>query len=585
MADYTNRGEYRSPRARRVYKAPKKKKTEGEKLEESGQYLKDPETEVDTSQPLQSSTNPLDSLFIDKKKFRKDVRQKKIRDLSERPGTESEGQAAKDMLRDKTQLPDFGKYAMELTGKDIQEIEQLGVLQRRQQDKEKYSKTDQLIREGKLDEVHQQHPDINRKALYDMSIGFADQLVELKSDWEAFKLGAKTGAGIGFFLPDGPFMVAGEGVGALVGGTTAVALKNWTDFKLKTTFARGAKWIANKITGKPEQVLVGPDGNYFSMQDFFDDVDNHFNNAKPLQMSGSNATSGFGSTIPTPKPSQVTTVTRKLLNEKVLIGKNRTFDYNAFKGLFTGDKRGRLLEQWMQTTPGFKIKNWNKHRKNLVDVFESIYGDVMKAKNITRRQIQIDHLVTLRSTMPVYDGVAFGSPLWTKIQQKLLRSKNKYKPGNTLDNLDALDPGSHISKTNFFNAKFGKDGEKFFTNKRLSFMKKSEANRMKVLEDWLKIQDEGTEILSQAKTVWETLYKSGTELPENLITKLADIKIGEYSHPELKKIITEIIETGGKPGPKTQLSTFIDQSIKSQRRDGGKYYQPTLDPKGGTFIK
>ena len=130
------------------------------------------------------------------------------------------------------------------------------------------------------------------------------------------------------------------------------------------------------------------------------------NSAKPLQMTGSGGGifKGFGQNFVPPNPSEVSNVTKKLLNENVLVGPKRTFDYNAFRALFTGNKRGRLLEQWMQTTPHFKIPNWKTHRQELVDVFESIYGDVMQLKGIPRSQIQIDHLVTLRSTMPIYDG-------------------------------------------------------------------------------------------------------------------------------------------------------------------------------------
>ena len=247
----------------------------------------------------------------------------------------------------------------------------------------------------------------------------------------------------------------------------------------------------------------------------------------------------FGQTFVPPNPSEIHKVTQKLLNENVLYGKERRFNYNAFKGLYTGkggSKKARQLEILMQTTPHSKIPNWNTHRQGLVDVFESLYGDVMSLKGITRKRIHIDHLVTLRSTMPIYDDVAFGSPLWNQIQETLLNSKKKYKPGNTLDNLNALDPGSHTVKTNFFNDRLGKDGELFFTKKRIAYMKKSDANRMEVLNDFIAIQDEGTEILNEATQVWETIYKPGTVLPQQIVEKLAKIPVGKYSHPELKNL-------------------------------------------------
>ena len=268
---------------------------------------------------------------------------------------------------------------------------------------------------------------------------------------------------------------------------------------------------------------------------------------------------------------------KKLLNENVLYGKDRRFNYNAFKGLYTGkggSKKARQLEILMQTTPHTKIPNWNTHRQGLVDVFESLYGDVMSLKKIPRSRIHIDHLVTLRSTMPIYDDVAFGSPLWNNIQETLLNSKKKYKPGNTLDNLNALDPGSHTVKTNFFNDRIGKDGSKFFTKEKVAFMKKSDANRLKVLKEFIEIQDEGTEILNQATKVWEDLYHPGAALPKQIVEKLSKIPIGKYSHPELKnldelkKIINDIVTS--------ESETVIKNINKGYKQLSDRIQNPNL---------
>ena len=80
------------------------KETEGQKLEKSGQYLKDPETEVDTSQPLESRM-----FDIDPKKHKTQQKQKKIRGIAEEGATEGERQAGRGKLKDQTQLPKFFK--------------------------------------------------------------------------------------------------------------------------------------------------------------------------------------------------------------------------------------------------------------------------------------------------------------------------------------------------------------------------------------------------------------------------------------------------------------------------------------------
>ena len=217
----------------------------------------------------------------------------------------------------------------------------------------------------------------------------------------------------------------------------------------------------------------------------------------------------------------------KLLNDNVLYGPNRKFNYNAFKALYTGKNKARQIEVLMQTTPFSKIPNWKNFRRELVDVYESLYGDVMKIKKLIRDDIDIDHLVTLRSTMPIYNNVEFGSDLWVKIQQRFLQ-KN-YQPGNTIANLNALSPEVHQVKTNFFNKTLGKDGSKFFNKKipykggfirRKDYMKLSDENRLEILDQLIRRIDEGTRVLDEARTVWKLLYAKGEVMPEALVERI-----------------------------------------------------------------
>ena len=105
MPNHYDDGEYKgSEHATDVFKAPPKKETEGEKLQKSGEYLKDPETEVDTSQPLEASGMPPE---IDPQKHKAQQKQKKIRTIAEEGSTEGERLAGQGKLKDQTQLPNF----------------------------------------------------------------------------------------------------------------------------------------------------------------------------------------------------------------------------------------------------------------------------------------------------------------------------------------------------------------------------------------------------------------------------------------------------------------------------------------------
>ncbi len=132
-----NDEEYRSPRASKQYTSPKnkrKRKTKGQQLEESGEYLQDPETQ-DTSKPLESRM-----FDIDPKKHKEKQRQKKIEDLSKRPGTSAEGEAAKRKLKRPEDLPNF----LQVTDPQAEELAEYDRLMRESKDLEGQERIDKI---------------------------------------------------------------------------------------------------------------------------------------------------------------------------------------------------------------------------------------------------------------------------------------------------------------------------------------------------------------------------------------------------------------------------------------------------------
>ena len=100
--------EYRDKKINEKYKRINNptRPTEGQLLGESGEYLKDPETEEDISKPLQIKGMPP---AIDPEEHKRLQKQKKIRGIAEGGATEGERQAGKGKLKDQTQLPKFFK--------------------------------------------------------------------------------------------------------------------------------------------------------------------------------------------------------------------------------------------------------------------------------------------------------------------------------------------------------------------------------------------------------------------------------------------------------------------------------------------
>lgn len=112
MPNHYDDGEYKgSEHATDVFKAPPKKETEGEKLQKSGEYLKDPETEVDTSQPLEASGMPPELGTWDPNKARRD---KKINERAQSGQQGADIAKKKQTPQQKVNLPPF----MEASGPD-----------------------------------------------------------------------------------------------------------------------------------------------------------------------------------------------------------------------------------------------------------------------------------------------------------------------------------------------------------------------------------------------------------------------------------------------------------------------------------
>ena len=543
---------------------------------EEGDYLQDPEAPYDFNQAMEMAENYLASQGmppeIDPKKHRQNQRQEKIRDLSERPGTSAEGEAAKKKLKRPEDLPNFLQSA------------EMGEIYSR--DKELYGEFDRLVEEANNSSGR------DKAALLQRAGRIRKQIETGVDPMTIGELGYKVAETLlpdprnpvemGEFALDAYLAVQSGGV---LPAAKILAKKTIGKKLFREVWERGAKILAG---GKYGDELVDA-GTGMTMR-----MDEVPTTRYEMTSSGGGLSRGF-SHVP-PNPSEIYKVNQKLLNSS-LLGPGQKFNHAAFKALLESD-RGRTISILFQTTPHAKIPNWAAHRKGLVDVFEGLYGDVMSKLKISRSDIDIDHLFTLQQSMPIYDNVAYGSDLWNSLQRTMLH--RKYQPGNTIANLNALDPGTHKVKTAFFNKLHGKNGERFFTRKRMKAIQNNPEERMKLLNKYLDEQDKGRKILENGQKVWETLYKPGTIMPDDLVEALADIPLDEFSHPTLKGIIKEIVEdeaaryalkvsqgqeallkairTGKTPRvtKKNKLPTQkqIDKAIK----DAGTSYQPTLDP-------
>ena len=199
----------------------------------------------------------------------------------------------------------------------------------------------------------------------------------------------------------------------------------------------------------------------------------------------------------------------------------------------------------------------------------------------TGNKLTVDHVAQIRATLPFYNGVAVKD--FPKVR-KILESVGIYG-GHNPKNLRGLPFDVHAIKSRFWIDQVGADGSKFFAGKNLNSWKPLE----KAAKEFSKVQAASTKLVD---TLMEQIKITRTNIDqEDLINALSKVELNPSNYnltdfnDMAQEILTQIAVAGSKPGRKKQLGTILDKSIKAGRRDKNRYYQPTLDPEGGTFMK
>jgi len=275
-----------------------------------------------------------------------------------------------------------------------------------------------------------------------------------------------------------------------------------------------------------------------------------------------------------PDATQSYKINQKLLNNSVL--KDGTFSTELYEKGKTDSQWGRMIGINYQTNPNTRV-GWEKTKRELRHTWEGLYGAAMKTKGYTTSDIQIEHLFTVQQSMPIYEGVRFGSDLYNQIQARILR--RGYDPGNTDRNLMAILPHLHQQKTNYFNALHGKDGRGFFTEDMIKrFAAGDNEFRFEMLDKYLDEVDMGKKILDDAIEVYDSLNVERAYMPEEIAERLGKLELNEYSAPELKKIFSDMEAEGFKLNPKESAKAEAAEiKAEKQAADAKAKKQKQLD--------
>jgi hypothetical protein len=275
-----------------------------------------------------------------------------------------------------------------------------------------------------------------------------------------------------------------------------------------------------------------------------------------------------------PDATQSYKINQKLLNDAVL--KDGNFSIEAYENGKVNEGWARKIGINYQTNPNTRV-GWEKNKRELRHAWEGMYGTTMQKLGYKTEDIQIEHIFTLQQSMPIYEGVRFGSDLYNQIQRRILR--RGYDPGNTERNLMAILPHLHQQKTNYFNALHGKDGRGFFTEDMIKrFAAGDNEFRFEMLDKYLDEIDQGKKILDDAIEVFDSLNVERGYMPEEIAERLGKIELNRYSAPELKKIFSDMEAEGFKLNPKESAKAEAAEiKTEKQAADAKAKKQKQLD--------
>ena len=500
---------YRDKKINEEYKRRNnpKRPTEGELLRESGGYLKDPETEIDTSQPLQSSTNPLDDLTINKGKFRDDARQKKIRDLSEKPGTEAEGQAARRKLKDQTDLPQF----FQVTDPQAEELSEYD---------EKMRQAGELSGQEKIEAIkkaNRSRPDWAAK-----SAEFLSEVWEDTKEWkEWYRPGANLGAlgarGLEAFFTfesDDIQSLSWEALDKLLGtkGIGMSIIKEIPIIKdqVLPVLARRLSIINKSLNRKASWIK----GDLQPALATVDEGTGNFKTYEPLQMSGTGGTNPM-------RGDKVPQQARMYFSKSGLRG--GVFDLKKWRQAGSDRNVMELFQtRWDQVAyREMPHKQFTSTRKRLIKPFLKEYAPYLKKFNIDPSTIELHHIFGLNLSAPLYDGLRYGSKEWEEMTTLL--NKQGLFPGAPATEVAkksnlmlALEEPHDLLHNQFFKDTIGVKGEKFFTPERMKILHSGPDGRKQIAKEYAKHVKKGEVLIKRAMDQIQATFGASNISPEKL---------------------------------------------------------------------
>ena len=551
--------EYKSPNAGKVFKAPTPEETAGQKLEKSGEYLKNPETEVDTSQPLESkkmdeiyAKDKAENLGKDKAIKASDKAWKKG-NLTDRERIEQLLQAPKEVDQDT------------ITPTQPMSLKQtIGTLSNRQYRSD-------LINSGEA--VFNNPLDLMDAAIgtgLDKVVGVHDERMKIVEP--ATNINPLLGLAADLVTPSASDLLFGAGT-----INRAIQKTKKVDWKIANALLDDVFSEANSLfkrTFRKNQLIYETGGN----------VQN--NTVFKAVGSGGGGGGRIKQTELKIEPFMSNTYQRNTLTKMKEFGMGdgtfRMKTYDANKARFAKTNKPReMLESYL--SPDRLKGSFEGYKDFNKGTWEYNWGDFLKAKGYDLKQgIQAHHINPLFDSIHLFDNVKFNSKEYWSLMDILIKKNARtgaIQKGDEINNLmmtlgQATDKATPHGIAHKFYNNFTPD---FFSKSEMKKINKVPGYRKKKAERWATLVNKSEEIILEAHKQWSALNPkidmSFDELIEQMsnysnlgYNKLIDPK---YQLPDIHNIVTEIVTTGPKRGRKPKIQNTLKRLL------------PDVDPKTG----
>jgi len=513
-----NDEEYRSPRASKQYTSPKnkrKRKTKGQQLEESGEYLQDPETQ-DTSKPLESKSFEIDP----NKKPLTEAQKRQLDKLRRRSGTGQQGaDIAKEKLEKRggsaTDLPTFLQSA---------EMDKVYA-----EDKEENKEFDEAVSGGTLEDLRK-GVKIRNAEIKDYQDPTLLQLISTWSNpqWRKDNIGSHLSGG-GDAIYNDPLSLYSDALTTLDKAAgihdKRRALIDYISDKneiagIAAEFIPGAESLAGTGAGiraiKKASMVYDLDvprvlgKGYERLRGIGRTIKGAFEGVTG-GTGGAKAMSGDG----------VPQLARMYFSRSGLRG--GVFNLDTWRKAGSDRNVMELFQtRWDQVAyRNMPHKQFTSTRKRLIEPFLKEYAPYIKKFNIDPSTIELHHIFGLNLSAPLYDGLRYGSKEWDEMTTLL--NKTGLFPGAPATGVAkksnlmlALEEPHDLLHNQFFKNTIGKKGEKFFTPERMKILHSGPDGRLQVAKEYSEHVKKGEVLIKRAMNQIQAVFGSSNISPDKL---------------------------------------------------------------------